>query len=130
MQILKARMLVPEVAEDHWKQNPQKYQHGACSWGCEIVCVDDKFSKQMKILFTILLRTWWKKVSTVVKWWKNILTKKLVMTKEDDEGFANLFNCWIYDNAYVEYNVKVRNHCYITWKYISSAHRDCNIYLK
>ena len=36
------------------------------------------------------------------------------MTKEDDEGFANLFNCWIYDNAYVEYNVKVRNHCYIT----------------
>ena len=116
MQILKARMLVPEVAEDHWKQNPQKYQHGACSCGCEIVCVDDKFSKQMKILFTILLRTWWKKVSTVVKWWKNILTKKLVMTKEDDEDFANWFKCWIYDNAYVEYKVKVRNHCYIYMK--------------
>ena len=44
-------MLVPE---DNGKQNPEesytnKYQkHTACSYGYELVCVDDKFSKPFK----------------------------------------------------------------------------------
>ena len=39
------------VPEDNGKQNPEepftsKYQkHIACSYGCKLVCVDDKFSK-------------------------------------------------------------------------------------
>ena len=38
--------------------------------------------------------------------------------------------CWIYDNAYVDGYVKVRDNCHITGKYRGSAHRDCNINVK
>ena len=34
---------------------------------------------------------------------------------------------WIYDNDYIDNDVKVRYHCHITGKYIVYAHRDCNI---
>ena len=42
------------VPEDNGKQNPNetykiKYQkHVACSCGCKLVCVDDKFSEPFK----------------------------------------------------------------------------------
>ena len=42
------------VAEDNWKQKPDetytyKYQkHVTCSYGCNLVCVDDKFRKLFK----------------------------------------------------------------------------------
>ena len=34
------------------------------------------------------------------------------------------------DNDYIDNDVKVRDHCYITGKYRVSAHRDCNVNLK
>ena len=34
--------------------------------------------------------------------------KELVMTKKDDEDFGNATKCWIYDNIYVNSDVKVR----------------------
>ena len=52
------------------------------------------------------------------------------MTKEDDEDFENSTKCWIYDNAFADGDVKVRDHCFITRKYRGSAHRDCNINVK
>ena len=33
-----------------------------------------------------------------------------------------LFNCWIYDNDYIDGDVKVRDHCHITEKYRDSPH--------
>ena len=33
-------------------------------------------------------------------------------------------------SSYVDGDVKVRDHCHITGKYRSSAHRDCNINVK
>ena len=44
---------------------------------------------------------------------KNHLNKELVMTKRYDEDFDNSTKCWIYDDDYVEGDVKVRNHCHI-----------------
>ena len=61
---------------------------------------------------------------------KKHFNKELGMTKEDDEDFKNSTKCWIYDNNYVEGDVKVRDHCHITGKYRGSAHRDCNIDIK
>ena len=34
------------------------------------------------------------------------------------------------DNDYVDGDVKVTDHAYITWTFRSSAHRDCNIIVK
>ena len=58
---------------------------------------------------------------------KNILTKELVMTKKDNADFKNSTKCWIYDNDYIDNDVKVTDHCHITGKHRGSAHRDCDI---
>ena len=52
------------------------------------------------------------------------------MAKVDDEDFENSNKCWIYDNAYVDGDVKVRDHCHVTGKHGDSVHRDCNIKVK
>ena len=41
---------------------------------------------------------------------KKHFNKELVMTKEDDEDFENAIKSWIYDNVYVEGDVKVIVH--------------------
>ena len=50
-------------------------------------------------------------------------------TKEDNEDFQNSTKCWIWDNDYVDNDVKVRDHCHITEKYRGSAHGHRNINL-
>ena len=52
------------------------------------------------------------------------------MNKEDDEDFENSTKCGIGDNDYIDGDVKVRYHCYITGKYRGSAHRKWNINVK
>ena len=61
---------------------------------------------------------------------KKKINKELTMTKEDDEDFKNSTKCWIFDNAYVDSDVKVRDHCRMTRKYRGSPHRDCNVNVK
>ena len=52
------------------------------------------------------------------------------MTKKDNKHFNNFTKCWIWDNDYIDNDVKVRDRCHITGKYKDSAHRDCNINFK
>ena len=56
--------------------------------------------------------------------------KEIVMTKKDDEDFGNATKCWIYDNIYVNSDVKVRGHCHVTGKYRGYVHRGSNITIK
>ena len=51
--------------------------------------------------------------------------------KNWDEDFEKSTKCWIFDKAYVDGDVRVRDHCHITGKYRGSAHRYyCNINVK
>ena len=97
-----------------------KYQkHVACSFGYKLICVDDKFSK-----FSIMEDS---------KYCIDIMKKhfnKELMNQKDNEDFKDPIKCWICNNAFVEGDVKVRDHCHITGKYRGSAHRDCNINVK
>ena len=52
------------------------------------------------------------------------------MTKKYNEDCENSTNCWIYDNDYIDNNLKVRDHCHITVKPRGYAHRNCNINVK
>ena len=52
------------------------------------------------------------------------------MTKKDNEDFDNSAKYWIFDNAYFDGDVKVRDQCHATGKYRGSAHRDCNNIVK
>ena len=59
---------------------------------------------------------------------KEYFDKELVMTKKKMKILKTLINIGFFYNAYVDSDVvKVRDHCHITGKYRSSAHRDCNI---
>ena len=40
------------------------------------------------------------------------------MTEEDNEDFENSAKCWISDSDYVDSDVKIRDNCHITRKYI------------
>ena len=57
---------------------------------------------------------------------KKHFNKEFVMTKEDNEDFENSTKCWIFDNDYIDGDVKVRDH----WKYRGPEHGDCNINVK
>ena len=59
---------------------------------------------------------------------KKHFNKELLMTKEDD--FEKSPKCWICGHAYVEGDMKVRDHCHVTGKYRASADRDRKINVK
>ena len=129
------------VPEDNEKQNPaefytNKYQkHVTCSYGYNLVCVDDKFIKPFKsylgenaVYKFIKSRVEESKFCSEVM--KKHFNKNLVMTKEDNEDFENSTKCWNSDNVYVDGEVKVGDHCHVTGKYRGSAHRARNINVK
>ena len=122
------------------QQNPNKsytnkYQkHITCSYGYQLVCVDDKFTKPFKLYLgknsvENFINSMIKESKYCSDVMKKHFNKELVMTKEDNEDFENSGKCWICDNDYIDGNVKVRDDCHITGKYKGSAHRDCNINL-
>ena len=129
------------VPEDNGKQNPNesstnKYQkYDACSYGYNLVCVDDKFSKPFKsYLGEDVVYNFISSMIEESKYCTDVMKKhfneELVMTNEDNKDFENSTKCWICDNDYIDGDVKVRDHCHITGKYRGSAHRDCNINVK
>ena len=46
------------------------------------------------------------------------------------KNFENSTTCWICDNFYVEGDVKVRDHCHVTEKYVKSSYGYYNIKVK
>ena len=74
---------------------------------------------------------WWKKANDVTCVMKKCFNKeKLLMTKGDNGKFKTSAKWWIFENDYVDNDVKVRHYCHITGKCRGSAHGDCNINLE
>ena len=83
--------------------------------------VDDKFSKPFK---TYLGKdTVYNFINNMIeesKHWSDVMKKHfnkelvMLMTKECDENFKNSAKCWMWDNNYVDNDVKVRDLCHIT----------------
>ena len=106
--------------EDNEKENQNdsytnKYQkYVTCSYGYELVCVDDKFSKPFKSCFS--KDAGYNFISSMIeenKYCSDVMKKHfnkgLVMNKEDNEGFENSIKCWICDNDYIDGDVKARD---------------------
>ena len=82
---------------------------------------DDKFSKPFKsYLDEDVVSNFINSMIKGSKFCTDIMrkhfNKELVMTKEDDEDFESSTKCWIFDNAFVDDDIKVRDHCHITGK--------------
>ena len=127
------------MAEDIGKQNPNefytnKYQkHVACSYDYKSVCVDDTFSKPVKL--DLREDAVYNFINTIIDESKyrsdaknKNCNKRLVMTIKNNEDFKNSTKCWF--NGHIDGNVLVRDHFYVTGKYRGSAHTDFNIKVK
>ena len=111
-------------------------QYVLCSYGYKLVYVNDKFSKLFKsylgedaVYNYISSMIEESKYSDVMK---KHFNKDLVMAKKENEYFENSTKCWIYDNAYSDGGVKVRDHCHITGKYSVSAEtysKSCHVHI-
>ena len=113
-----------------------KYQdHIPCSFAYKLVCVNDKFSKDV-----VLYRgnnAVFKFIQSIFKEYnyckdvrKKHFHKNFVMSAEENEEFENSSICWVCGKLIdIDHN-KIRDHCHITGKYRGSCHWSCNINLK
>ena len=110
----------------------EKYQdHIPCSFAYKVVCVDNKFSKNVVM---------YKGKSAAYKFIEAILgeydycreviekhfNKNLVMSVDKEERFQLANSCWIYNKLFDVGDEKVRDHCHVTGKYRGAAHFSCN----
>ena len=105
------------------------------SYGYKLKCVDDKFSKLFKSYLGEgavynFLSSMIEESKHCSDQMKKKINKELAMTKKYNEDCENSTKCWIYDNDYIDNNLKVRDHCHNTVKYRGYAHRNCNINIK
>ena len=103
----------------------------ACSYGYELVCVDNKFSKPFKsYLREDAVYNFIDSMIEESKYFSEVMkkpfNKELVMTKKHNEDFKNSFKYWFCDKN-VDVDVKVKDHCHIAGKYRGSTYRYCNI---
>ena len=117
------------VPQDNEKQHAgeshtNKYRkHVACSYGCKLICTNDKFSKSFR--YYLGEDAVYNFINSMVEESKyftdeKCFNKELLMTKKDNENFENSNKGCIYDHVYVE----VRDHSLITGKYRGSVHSD------
>ena len=128
------------VPKDKEKLNPNEsyantYQkHVACSYGCKLVCVGDKFNKPFKsyldkdaVYNFISSMIGESKYCTDVR--EKHFNKELVMAKEDTDDFNIFIKCLICDNDYIDVGIKVSDHFPITRKWKVCTNGDCNIHV-
>ena len=113
-----------------------KYQdHIPCSFAYKLVCVNDKFSKDVvlyrgKNAVYKFMQSIFKKYSYCRSVMKKHFNKNLVMSAGQNEDYEKSNICWICGGLIEIDDNKVRDHCHITGKYRGSCHWSCNINLK
>ena len=114
----------------------KKYQkHISCGFGYKVICVDDRFSKDIVIykgkdcinkFITMILKEY--------EYWTNVMkgyfNKNLIMSLEEEEIFQSSSKCWICNKLFNLVDEKVRDHCHISGKFRGAAHFSCNANLK
>ena len=108
-----------------YKSYSNKYQKDvACSYGYELVCVDNKFSKPFKsYLREDAVYNFIDSMIEESKYFSEVMkkpfNKELVMTKKHNEDFKNPFKYW-FCGKNVDVDVKIKDHCHITGQYRGS----------
>ena len=117
----------------------KKSEHVPCGFGYKVVCVDDRFSKDVAVY-----RANERRVDCVSKFISCILdeyeyckrirrdhfNKSLIMSAEEEEIFQNACSCWVCGKLFDLMDEKVRDHCHISGKFRGAAHFSCNANFK
>ena len=109
--------------------------HVPCGFGYKVVCVDDRFSKDVvvyrgkdcvkKFIACILDEyEYCKKIR------RDHFNKSLIMSPKEEEMFQNTCSCWICGKLFDLIDEKVRDHCHISGKFRDAAHFSCNANFK
>ena len=112
----------------------QKYQdHVPCSFAYKLVCVDNKFSKDIvmyrgKNAVSKFIKCIFKEYGYCRSVMKKHFNNNLIMTAEENEELERNNICWICGKLI--YDNKVEEHCHISGKYRGDSHWSCNINLK
>ena len=116
------------------KSYTEAYQtHEDCGYGHKVVCCyDDKYSKPIQMCRgENAVYEFMEKMLEEVEYCKGIVKKRfnkpLKMTENDELRFKQMDECHICGNRYTDKDVRIRDHCYITGKFWSSAHQECNL---
>ena len=110
----------------------EKYQtHIACSFAYKVVCVDNKFSKDIVIYrrknaANEFIEAVLKEYDYCKRIMKKHFNKNLVMPVEEKERFQLANSCWICNRLFDVRDEKVRDHCHMTGKFRGAAHFSCN----
>ena len=114
-------------------QNSKEYQdHIPCSFANKLVCVDDKFSKSIIIVFRYqnaayeFIQAILKEYQYRKKVMKKHLNKTFIMS-EEEEQLQSSNSCWLCEKFIDNDDEKVRDHCHITGKFRVTANWSCNI---
>ena len=113
----------------------KKSEHVPCGFGYKVVCVDDRFSKDVvvyrgvdcvkKFIACILDEyEYCKKIC------KNFFNKSMIMSAKEEEMLKNACSCWICGRLFDLIDEKVRDHCHISGKFRGAAHFSCNANFK
>ena len=115
-------------------QNSKEYQdHIPCSFANKLVCVDDKFSKSIIIVFRYqnaayeFIQAILKEYLYRKKVMKKHLNKTFITSEEEEEQLQSSNSCWICEKFIDNDDKKVRDHCHITGKFRDAANWSCNI---
>ena len=108
------------------------HEHIPCSYTYKVVCIDDRFSKQIVVYRGInaayeFIKSILKEHKYCKKIMKDQLNKNLIMTEEEEYLFQQSNNCWIFKKIIDNEDEEVRDHCPITSKFRGAAHWNCNI---
>ena len=113
-----------------------KYQsHIPCSLAYKVICVDNKFSKDIvihkgKVAIYKFIEKNLQKYDYCDEIMKKYFNKNLVMSVNEEEIFQLSNKCWICDKLFDAGDEKVRDHCPITGKFRGAAHFSCNANFK
>ena len=121
------------INNDYFSYTAKYQDHIPCSFAYKLVCVDDKYSKDLvlyrgKNAIFKFIQSVFKEYDYCKGVMKKYFNKHLVMTYEEEEEFEKNEICWICGKL-IDDN-EVGDHCHITGKYRGSCHWDCNINLK
>ena len=133
------------------------HNHIACGFGYKVVCIDDRFTKDV-VIYRVSKTSRVSRqasetsrpnarergndyvnkfISAILddneyckKIMKDHFNKSLIMPIEEEELFQEANKCWICDRLFELTNEKVRDHCHVTGKFRGAAHFSCNANFK
>ena len=131
--ILKKCDGVKDSCDSSW--SVKESNHVPCGFGYKVVCVDDKFSKDVVVYrgvdcvsrFTACILDEYEYCRRICR---DYFNKSLIMSAEEEEMFQNACSCWFCGRLFDLMDEKVRDHCHISGKFRGAAHFSCNANFK